>query len=136
MDKNEKFKQVIYGDNRPEIYLYGNALYKLYLGGAMKMFDKTTWDLPVYKHLELFKENNRVLSEDKKRKIEDIQIDLNMADFIKDIIFQFYKFYKGDGQLQLNYLEYGSEKPNDNLMFINENNEIFLDYSTYIETTK
>jgi len=135
-NKNEKFKQVIDGGNRAEIYLYGNVLYKLYLEGALKMFDKTTWDLPVYKHLELFKEDNRVLSEDKKRKIDDIQKDLNMADFIKDIIFQFDKFYKGDGQLELNYLEYGSEKPNDNLMFIDENNEVFLDYSTYIETSK
>ena len=135
-NKNEKFKQVIDGGNRAEIYLYGNVLYKLYLEGALKMFDKTTWDLPVYKHLELFKEDNRELSEDKKRKIDDIQKDLNMADFIKDIIFQFDKFYKGDGQLELNYLEYGSEKPNDNLMFIDENNEVFLDYSTYIETSK
>ena len=55
-NKNEKFKQVIDGGNRAEIYLYGNVLCKLYLAGALKMFDKTAWDLPVYKHLELFKE--------------------------------------------------------------------------------
>ena len=45
-------------------------------------------------------------------------------------------YYECDIKMNLNFEEYGSEKPNDNSMFIEENNEGYLDYSAYIETYK
>ena len=135
LEKNISLKPVIDGGNRAEIYLYGNVLTRLFLSGALYLFDKKTWNLPVYKHLEQFNENNKSFP-DKKQTIEDLKNDVNIIDFFKEIINQFINYYECDVKINLNFKQYGSEKPNDNSMSIEENNEGYLDYSAYIETSK
>ncbi len=135
IEKDISLKPVIDGGNRAEIYLYGYVLSRLFLSGALFLIDKKTWNLPVYKHLEQFNENNKSFP-DKKQTIEDLKNNVNIIDFFKEIINQFINNYECDVKTNLNFKEYGSEKPNDNSMFIEENNEGYLDYSAYIETSK
>ena len=135
IDKYISLKPVINGGNRAEIYLYGNVLTRLYLSGALYLFDKKTWNLPVYKHLEQFNENNKSFP-DKKQTIEDLKNDANIFDFFKEIINQFIKYYECDIKMNLNFEEYVLENPNDISMLIEENDEGFLDFSVYIETSK
>ena len=135
-EKDIKLKPVIDGGNRAEIYLYGDVLHKLYLIDALNMFDYKTWRLSVLSHLEEFNNNNNKKTSGKKLlTINEIINDKNMNKYLKDLFYQYNKFYKCNNKIQLNYGCFGSQRFNDYSISISEKKELVLDYSTYSETT-
>ena len=101
-EKDIKLKPVIDGGNRAEIYLYGDVLHKLYLIDALNMFDYKTWRLSVLSHLEEFNNNNNKKTSGKKLlTINEIINDKNMNKYLKDLFYQYNKFYKCNNKIWL-----------------------------------
>ena len=131
--KNIIPKAIIDGGNRAEIYLYGNILYKLFFNSALRMHDKSTWNLSVLEHLKQFKKNNKYISEEKEVKLNDIIKSKTMSEFIKDILIQFNKFYKCNDIILFNYGVSGScKKANEDYI---ANDVLVFDYGDYLENT-
>ena len=118
-----------------EIYLYGSILYKLFFNSALRMHDKSTWNLSVLEHLKQFKKNNKYISEEKEVKLNDIIKSKTVSEFIKDIIIQYNKFYKCNDIIHFNYGVSGScKKANEDLDNIS-NDVLVFDYGDYLENT-
>jgi len=134
-NKNIIPKPVIDGGNRAEIYLYGSILYKLFFNEALRMHDKSTWNLSVLEHLNQFKKNNKYISESKEVKLNDIIKNKTMSEFIKDILIQFNQLYKCNDIILFNYGVSGScKKANEDLDNIGDDVLVF-DYGDYLENT-
>ena len=128
-------KSIINEDSRMEIYLYGSILYKLFFNSALRMHDKSTWNLSVLEHLKQFKKNNKYISEEKEVKLNDIIKSKTMSEFIKDIIIQFNQCYKCNDIIHFNYGVSGScKKANEDLDNIS-NDVLVFDYGDYLENT-
>ena len=68
------------------------------------MFDYKTWRLSVLSHLEEFNNNNNKKTSGKKLlTINEIINDKNMNKYLKDLFYQYNKFYKCNNKIQLNY---------------------------------
>ena len=128
-------KSITNEDSRMEIYLYGSILYKLFFNSALRMHDKSTWNLSVLEHLKQFKKNNKYISEEKEVKLNDIIKSKTMSEFIKDIIIQFNLRYKCNDIIHFNYGVSGScKKANEDLDNIS-NDVLVFDYGDYLENT-
>jgi len=133
-NKKEQFTPVVDGGHRAEIYLYGNILNKLYLGGALSMFNICSWKKSILDHLEDFNENNRPSNEIIQLSIDEVNNKYNLDDFLKQICIQFNKFYKCNNQIVLNF---STSAERSNYIYDNiPNNELVLDYNLCVETNK
>ena len=132
--RNKEWDKIIDGGYKAEIYLYGEILYKLYLGEALKMYDNETWKSSVKEHLIEFNKNNIFEPKIIIYSLKEIQDSKKMNNFIKEIIIQFNKFYKCNDQIKFNFKEFGSQKSKDNS--VNNQNEFELDFTIYVERNR
>ena len=133
-NKTEQFTPVVDEGHRAEIYLYRNIHNKLYLGGALSMFDICSWKKSILDHLEDFNGNNRPLNEIIQLSIDEVNNKYNLDDFLKQICFQFNKFYKCNNQIVLNF---STSAERSNYIYDNiPNNDLVLDYNLCVETNK
>ena len=133
-NKKEQFKPVIDGGHKAEIYLYGNILDKLYFEEALKMYDKSTWELSILEHLEQFNENNKSKHKIEQINIEQIKKNEKIDNFMKEIFIQFNNFYKCNDKISLNYTT-SAERSND-IIDNTPKNELIFDYNDFVENNK
>ena len=134
--KNMIIKPIIDRGYMTEVYLYGIILYKLSFSEALKMHDKSTWNLSVLEHLKEFNKNNKAILKVHDENLDNILKNKNLSNFIKDIFIQFNKYYECNGIMKFDYSVLGdSEKLIEDLYFIEKGCFLF-DYEVYLEKTK
>ena len=134
--KNMIIKPIIDRGYMTEVYLYGIILYKLPFSEALKMHDKSTWNLSVLEHLKEFNKNNKAILKVHDENLDNILKNKNLSNFIKDIFIQFNKYYECNGIMKFDYSVLGdSEKSIEDLYFIEKGCFLF-DYEVYLEKTK
>ena len=134
--KNMIIKPIIDRGYMTEVYLYGIILYKLTFSEALKMHDKSTWNLSVLEHLKEFNKNNKAILKVHDENLDNILKNKNLSNFIKDIFIQFNKYYECNGIMKFDYSVLGdSEKLIEDLYFIEKGCFLF-DYEVYLEKTK
>ena len=134
--KNMIIKPIIDRGYMTEVYLYGIILYKLSFREALKMHDKSTWNLSVLEHLKEFNKNNKAILKVHDENLDNILKNKNLSNFIKDIFIQFNKYYECNGIMKFDYSVLGdSEKLIEDLYFIEKGCFLF-DYEVYLEKTK
>ena len=134
--KNMIIKPIIDRGYMTEVYLYGIILYKLPFSEALKMHDKSTWNLSVLEHLKEFNKNNKAILKVHDENLDNILKNKNLSNFIKDIFIQFNKYYECNGIMKFDYSVLGdSEKLIEDLYFIEKGCFLF-DYEVYLEKTK
>ena len=134
--KNMIIKPIIDRGYMTEVYLYGIILYKLSFSEALKMHDKSTWNLSVLEHLKEFNKNNKAILKVHDENLDNILKNKNLSNFIKEIFIQFNKYYECNGFMKFDYSVLSdSEKLIEDLYFIEKGCFLF-DYEVYLEKTK
>lgn len=131
-NKDINFLPLLNGGYREEIYLYGYILHTLSFTEEIKMYKKIAWNLTVLGNLKQLNENNKTINKVEYDKINDIKNNKELNDFIKNVFAQFCDAY-GIDVVKINYNKMISEKSRFDLIDIDDNEKILIDFSTCLE---
>ena len=139
-DKGNILPNVIDGDHKLEILLFGKIMGKLYILGAFDIFKFSSWNKSIKEHLEKFiilnsEQKNEVL-EKESIKYKDIQIsELNKDNDVPSLLKILFKEYASikdikDGVIHIN-TKFSSSRNEEINNLDNNNNIIKIDVNYY-----